>query len=459
MSMDFELTLGPRALGVEVLVHIGRQRLSGTLSWGPQNKRRELTFHEGRPEMGLGSDGSRVGDKKSVVALTRKFAAASAGVCVFRYHTPRMGGSLGIDTLGESLISLLHHVRATQLDGFWAARARYRVEATSSFPRVNAVLGKLGAATIAQPAPGTSINDLISGKELAEQRSYAALLTLGALQTDAPPLAFRARSAPAEANTTESEAAQETETQAAEREIRQAYQRLGEQNHYAVLGISSTANADQIKKSYFSLAKKYHSDRLGSLGVSADMIRQAEEIFRRIDEANQVLSDAEQRSSYDWVLARQEKGLPTDPKIILEAESIFRHAEGLLRRGQAAAAEPLLREAVQLNKGEAEFWACLGYAVYALNGSSSLQEAKENLNRALALNEKLDIAYEFLGRIDHVEGNKREAAEHLRQALSLNPNNNAANMELRLLQMRAQEGADKAAAKKKGVLARLLKRS
>ncbi|MEU5294687.1 J domain-containing protein [Streptomyces umbrinus] len=60
---------------------------------------------------------------------------------------------------------------------------------------------------------------------------------------------------------------------------------------YEVLGVSRTADRDEIQQAYRTLARKYHPD------VNKDP--QAEERFKEINEAFSVLSDPEQRARYD----------------------------------------------------------------------------------------------------------------------------------------------------------------
>ena len=61
---------------------------------------------------------------------------------------------------------------------------------------------------------------------------------------------------------------------------------------YGVLGVSSSASQDEIKKAYRKLAKQYHPD------ANANDPKAAER-FKEISEANNVLGDAEKRKQYD----------------------------------------------------------------------------------------------------------------------------------------------------------------
>src|SRR6202046_478702 len=63
-------------------------------------------------------------------------------------------------------------------------------------------------------------------------------------------------------------------------------------DYYKTLGVDKKASAEEIKKAYRKLARKYHPDR-----NPGD--KQAEERFKEISQAHDVLSDPDKRKEYD----------------------------------------------------------------------------------------------------------------------------------------------------------------
>ena len=65
-----------------------------------------------------------------------------------------------------------------------------------------------------------------------------------------------------------------------------------EKDYYKALGVAKTAKAPEIKTAYRKLARKYHPD-------SNQGDAKAEERFKEISQAHDVLGDPEKRKQYD----------------------------------------------------------------------------------------------------------------------------------------------------------------
>src|SRR5712672_1292293 len=67
---------------------------------------------------------------------------------------------------------------------------------------------------------------------------------------------------------------------------------MAKQDFYEVLGVSKSASAEELKKAYRKLAMKHHPDR-----NPGD--KSAEQKFKEVSEAYDILKDDQKRSAYD----------------------------------------------------------------------------------------------------------------------------------------------------------------
>ena len=74
-------------------------------------------------------------------------------------------------------------------------------------------------------------------------------------------------------------------------------------NHYRTLGLDNFTSIDEVKRAYRQLAKKYHPDRNP----------EKEEVFKRVNEANRILSDINKKAIYDNTLKYGSNSNTTTP--------------------------------------------------------------------------------------------------------------------------------------------------
>lgn len=200
-------------------------------------------------------------------------------------------------------------------------------------------------------------------------------------------------------------------------ELESLHATLRDSDHYALLGVARGADTAAIRRAYVQAAKRFHPDAVVRLGLH-ELRERAQAVFARIAEAHEVLSDAKRRNEYDHSL--ETGGEDFDAARLVQAEALYRKAEILLRAGNFAGSIEFLRPAVALWAEECTYFSALGWALYKKSPSEP-KEAREHLERAVALDDRDAIAVFRLGMVLRALGETEAADLALARAKRLDP--------------------------------------
>ena len=153
--------------------------------------------------------------------------------------------------------------------------------------------------------------------------------------------------------------------------IQEFYSKLNKMDHYRLLGCAATADAKDIKRSYFALAKLYHPDRFFRKDVGP-LKSKIDAIFAAMTNALDTLTDADGRATYDAYLRE-----------VLKTRITRRNAEALEARRDFAAAAEIWARVVESLPTDAYIHHRQAYAL--LRGGVNFDVAIAAVTRAIEL--------------------------------------------------------------------------
>jgi tetratricopeptide (TPR) repeat protein len=227
---------------------------------------------------------------------------------------------------------------------------------------------------------------------------------------------------------------------ARKREILDRATSIERADYFMMLELARDASHDEVEAAFFSLAKRWHPDRLPQELAS---VRDAcSRVFARMSEAHATLVDKDKRARYMRLLA-DGSGTPEAQDAVakvIEATTIFQKAEICFKRNDFVQAEGLVRKACEIDPTQAEYLAMLAWLTAQKPENQTperTQECIQLLDKAVSLNERCEKALLWRGMLLKRNGSGHTAMKDFKAVVELNPRNIDAARELRLHEMRS----------------------
>jgi len=204
------------------------------------------------------------------------------------------------------------------------------------------------------------------------------------------------------------------------------------QNHYELLGVDEHAHQDELRQTFFALARTYHPDRFHRAEVQ-ELQPEMEKLFARMTGAYQALTEPTERAQYDRGLNLRPDGDRSAQQAAVKdlAKQNYKAGKKFAADGKLPKALKFLEQAVVHDPSQVEYYETLG-AVQALNPRLKAH-AETSLKRAIKLAPSRASSFLMLGLFYAKNQRHEEAEKMLRQAVSWDATCTPAQMVLSFL--------------------------
>jgi len=219
------------------------------------------------------------------------------------------------------------------------------------------------------------------------------------------------------------------------------------QNYFEMLGVKESANSNEIRKKYMTLAKKWHPDRLPP--ELSELRPWVDEIFHLYTVASDTLGDTKKRTEYQRTVM-QGGGTPESERklnVMVEAAINFQKVDVLVKRRRYDEAMQICDQAMTVVRKEADYPAMKAWILLLRDGVDDEGVAdgiRSLLRKTFQINSDHVhghfVRAHFLKRL----GDHDKALKHFKKVARLDPKNLEAAREVRVGTMRQSRGRSSA---------------
>ena len=196
---------------------------------------------------------------------------------------------------------------------------------------------------------------------------------------------------------------------------------------YQILDVKNSATQDEIKNSYFKLAKTYHPDRLSAYS-SPETKEIANIIFASINKAFEILSNADQKRKYDKDRLSKNNKSEAYENLIEKSKTLYRKAKTLYNKKLYWECATIMNESIKYDDSKSSYFLLLGLS--QMNVSTLKREAEKNLKKAADIDPWNAEPLVALGKLFFLENMNKSSENYFRKALSINPEHALARKKL-----------------------------
>lgn len=208
--------------------------------------------------------------------------------------------------------------------------------------------------------------------------------------------------------------------------VRKIWERISAQNHYEILGVKPDATAADIKSVYFEMAKQFHPDRRPDDDPD-DVKKKLDQIFVKIREAYQILSDPERREAYNQRLTNGDLNIQMQ-KSRSKAQLQYRVGLKAFQSRKFRTAMEYFRSAIDLDPYEPMYY--FKMAELCTRNPKWYRAGNLACMKAIQLDPEIPEYHAILGLLYRLQGDLVHAEKEFYETLQFDPENKTARREL-----------------------------